>query len=163
MLRSPRIIVTSIIGALVVLLIPVPVVSVVTASATTMSPSLNTSTIYDYDADTVHVVSDNALTGSDAIPSPVSSLGPVVGLVAAKGITNEVPSTLARVVPGSTTPANLGRTGAADVFVTAALNTHSSLRRNDSPCCPSPATFKPSCSATSSNALPCRSWSPWRP
>jgi hypothetical protein len=33
---------------------------------------------------------------------------------------NPVPSSVARVVPGDTTPVTLGRTGAADVFVTAA-------------------------------------------
>jgi hypothetical protein len=39
-----------------------------------------------------------------------------VGLVAAKGVTNPVPSNLARVVPGNVNPKTLGRTG--DVFVT---------------------------------------------
>jgi len=38
------------------------------------------------------------------------------GLVAAKGVTNPVPSNLARVVPGNVNPKTLGRTG--DVFVT---------------------------------------------
>lgn len=38
----------------------------------------------------------------------------------AKGVANEVPSTLARVVPGNRTLTTLGRPGAEDVFVTAA-------------------------------------------
>jgi hypothetical protein len=39
---------------------------------------------------------------------------------AARGVANEIPSTLARVIPGNVNPATLGRPGTSDVFVTAA-------------------------------------------
>lgn len=40
--------------------------------------------------------------------------------IAAETVANPVPSTLARVIPGSVNPTTLGRAGASDVFVTAA-------------------------------------------
>jgi RHS repeat-associated protein len=47
---------------------------------------------------------------------------PLAGKLAgsATAVTNAVPSSLARVIPGELTPSLLGRAGAADVFVTAA-------------------------------------------
>jgi len=39
---------------------------------------------------------------------------------AARGAANEIPGTVARVIPGNVNPATLGRVGASDVFVTAA-------------------------------------------
>jgi hypothetical protein len=48
-------------------------------------------------------------------------IGAVVNkLVKAAKVANEIPETLARVIPGEVTPATLGRPQAADVFVTAA-------------------------------------------
>jgi RHS repeat-associated protein len=61
----------------------------------------------------------------------VTTVGPVVaatamsgggsgGVIAPRGIANEIPSTLARVVQGERTLTTLGRPGTQDVFVTAA-------------------------------------------
>ena len=53
-----------------------------------------------------------------AVPGSVARVAPVV--TAARGVANPVPTTLARVIPDGIPATTLGRTGAADVFVTAA-------------------------------------------
>jgi hypothetical protein len=52
------------------------------------------------------------ITGGESVAARSALAG------AAKGITNPVSDTLARVVPGRINPTTLGRTGDADVFVT---------------------------------------------
>ena len=63
--------------------------------------------------DAVGVVADGV-----ALALPIVPGGAGIAISGSRAVANEVPSTLARVVPGDVNPSSLGAPGAADVFVT---------------------------------------------
>ena len=63
--------------------------------------------------DTLGVIVDGAALAIPFVPGGAS-----MAISGSRAVANEVPSTLARVVPGDVNPSTLGAPGAADVFVT---------------------------------------------
>jgi len=62
------------------------------------------------------------LLGSSAMAAPAMSMVSIrdESSLATRGVTNPIPSRLARVIPGNVKPTTLGRPGSGDAFVTAA-------------------------------------------